>query len=91
MFICLLKNNLYICNVHLGNNMELPEYYEDVIFRDKNGKEHKGYLEPPFGGGDEDCFFFEEDSDDTSQGLGGILYHPNDVEKWRYIDKDWKY
>ena len=71
--------------------MELPEYYEDVIFRDKNGKEHKGYLEPPFGGGNEDCFFFEEDSDDTSQGLGGILYHPNDVEKWRYIDKDWKY
>ena len=71
--------------------MELPEYYEDVIFRDKNGKQHKGYLEPPFGGGNEDCFFFEEDSDDTSQGLGGILYHPNDVEKWRYIDKDWKY
>ena len=71
--------------------MELPEYYEDVIFRDKNGKEHKGYLEPPFGNGDDDCFFFEEDSDDTSQGLGGILYHPNDVEKWRYIDKDWKY
>ena len=71
--------------------MELPEYYEDVIFRDKNGKEHKGYLEPPFGGGNEDCFFFEEDSVDTSQGLGGILYHPNDVEKWRYIDKDWKY
>ena len=71
--------------------MELPEYYEDVIFRDKNGKEYKGYLEPPFGNGDDDCFFFEEDSDDTSQGLGGILYHPNDVEKWRYIDKDWKY
>ena len=70
---------------------ELPEYYKTVIFCDMNGKEHKGYLEPPFGRGDEDCFFFEEDSDDTSQGLGGILYHPNDVEKWRYIDKDWKY
>ena len=53
-----------------------------------NGKEHKGYLEPPFGGGDEDCFFFEEDSDDTSQGLGGIFYHPNDIEKWRYINED---
>ena len=91
MFICLLKNNLYICNVHLGNNMELPEYYKTVIFRDMNGKEHRGYLEPPFENGDDDCFFFEEDSDDTSQGLGGILYHPNDVEKWRYIDKDWKY
>lgn len=68
--------------------MELPEYYEDVIFRDKNGKEHKGYLEPPFENGDDDCFFFEEDSDGTSQGLGGIFYHPNDIEKWRYIDKD---
>lgn len=73
------------------NNMELPEYYKTVIFRDKNGKEHKGYLEPPFENGDDDCFFFEEDSDDTSQGLGGIFYHPNDVEKWRYINEDWKY
>lgn len=53
-----------------------------------NGKEHKGYLEPPFGGGDEDCYFFEEDSDDISQGLGGIFYHPNDIEKWRYINED---
>ena len=91
MFICLLKNNLYICNVHLGNKMELPEYYKTVIFSDMNGKEHRGYLEPPFENGDDDCFFFEEDSDDTSQGFGGIFYHPNDIEKWRYIDKDWKY
>ena len=73
------------------NNMELPEYYKTVIFCDMNGKEHKGYLEPPFENGDDDCFFFEEDSDDTSQGLGGILYHPNYVEKLRYIDKDWRY
>ena len=73
------------------NNMELPEYYKTLIFRDKNGKEHKGYLEPPFENGDDDCFFFEEDSDDISQGLGGIFYHPNDVEKWRYINEDWKY
>ena len=71
--------------------MELPEYYKTVIFCDMNGKEHKGYLEPPFGGGDEDCFFFEEDSDDTSQGFGGVFYHPNDIEKWRYINEDWKY
>ena len=41
--------------------MELPEYYKTVIFCDMNGKEHRGYLEPPFGNGDEDCFFFEED------------------------------
>ena len=73
------------------NNMELPEYYKTVIFCDMNGKEHRGYLEPPFENGDEDCFFFEEDSDDTSQGLGGILYHPKNIKKWRYIDKDWKY
>ena len=73
------------------NNMELPEYYKTVIFCDMNGKEHRGYLEPPFENGDDNCFFFEEDIDDTSQGLGGIFYHPNDVEKWRYIDKDWKY
>ena len=78
-------------NKHMLNNMELPEYYKTVIFCDMNGKEHRGYLEPPFENGDDNCFFFEEDSDDTSQGLGGILYHPNDVEKWRYIDKDWKY
>lgn len=70
------------------NNMELPEFYKDIIFRDKNGKEHKGYLEPPFGNGDDDCYFFEEDSDDISQGLGGIFYHPNNVEKWRYINED---
>ena len=78
-------------NKHMLNNMELPEYYKTVIFRDKNGKEHKGYLEPPFENSDDDCFFFEEDSDDISQGLGGIFYHPNDVEKWRYINEDWKY
>ena len=78
-------------NKHMLNNMELPEYYKTVIFRDKNGREHKGYLEPPFENGDDDCFFFEEDSDDISQGLGGIFYHPNDVEKWRYINEDWKY
>ena len=78
-------------NKHMLNNMELPEYYKTVIFRDKNGKEHKGYLEPPFENGDDDCFFFEEDSDDISQGLGGIFYHPNDVEKWRSINEDWKY
>ena len=78
-------------NKHMLNNMELPEYYKTVIFRDKNGKEHKGYLEPPFENGDDDCFLFEEDSDDISQGLGGIFYHPNDVEKWRYINEDWKY
>ena len=78
-------------NKHMLNNMELPEYYKTVIFRDKNGKEHRGYLEPPFENGDDDCFFFEEDSDDISQGLGGIFYHPNDVEKWRYINEDWKY
>ena len=46
-------------NKHMLNNMELPEYYKTVIFRDKNGKEHKGYLEPPFENGDDDCFFFE--------------------------------
>ena len=87
MFICLLKNNLYICNVHLGNKMELPEYYKTVIFRDMNGKEHRGYLEPPFGGGNEDCFFFEEDSDDTSQGLGGMFYYPDYIESWEYAPK----
>ena len=70
--------------------MELPEYYKTVIFRDMYGKEHRGYLEPPFGI-DDDCFFFEEDSDDINQGLGGIFYHPSDVEKWRYINEDWKY
>ena len=80
-----------MANKHMLNNMELPEYYKTVIFRDMNGKEHRGYLEPPFENGDDDCFFFEEDSDDTSQGFGGIFYHPNDIEKWRYIDKDWKY
>lgn len=80
-----------MANKHMLNNMELPEYYKTVIFCDMSGKEHKGYLEPPFGNGDDDCFFFEEDSDDTSQGLGGIFYHPNDVEKWRYINEDWKY
>ena len=54
--------------------MELPEYYKTVIFRDMYGKEHRGYLEPPFGMGDDDCFFFEENSDDISQGVGGIFY-----------------
>ena len=67
--------------------MELPEYYEDVIFRDKNGKEHKGYLEPPFGGGNDDCFFFEEDSDDISQGFGGMFYYPDYIESWEYVPK----
>ena len=80
-----------MANKHMLNNMELPEYYKTVIFRDKNGKEHKGYLEPPFGNGDDDCYFFEEDSDDTSPRFGGVFYHPNDIEKWRYINEDWKY
>ena len=66
---------------------ELPEFYKDVIFRDMNGKEHRGYLEPPFENGDDDCFFFEEDSDDISQGFGGIFYHPDDIESWEYVPK----
>lgn len=74
-------------NKHMLNNMELPEYYKTVIFRDKNGKKHKGYLEPPFGNGDDDCYFFEEDSDDINQGLGGIFYHPDDIESWEYVPK----
>lgn len=74
-------------NKHMLNNMELPEYYKTVIFCDKNGKEHKGYLEPPFENGDDDCYFFEEDSDDISQGLGGMFYYPDYIESWEYAPK----
>lgn len=66
---------------------ELPEFYKDVIFRDMNGKEHRGYLEPPFENGDDDCFFFEEDSDDISQGFGGMFYYPDYIESWEYVPK----
>lgn len=75
-------------NKHMLNNMEeLPEFYKDVLFRDMNGKEHRGYLEPPFENGDDDCFFFEEDSDDINQGLGGMFYYPDDIESWEYVPK----
>ena len=73
--------------VHLESNMkELPKYYKDVTFRDVSGKEHKGYLEPPFEA-DDNPFFFEEDSDDVEQGLGGFFYHPDDIESWEYVPK----
>lgn len=77
-------------NKHMLNNkMELPEYYKTVIFRDINGKEHRGYLEPPFEI-DDISFFFEENRDDVEHGLDGFFYHLDDVEKWRYVNKDWE-
>ena len=63
---------------------ELPIYYKPVRFTDAKGKVHEGYLEPPFS--EDDCaFFFEENSADLKQGLGGIFYHPDDIMSWEYL------
>ena len=65
--------------------MELPEYYKSVNFRDKSGKEHKGYLEPPFGI-DDFCMFFEPDNDDPND-FSGTFYDTDNIEHWEYNNK----
>lgn len=66
--------------------VDFPTYYKDVRFIDTQGKVHEGYLEPPFSA-DDNAFFFEKDSDDISQGIGGVFFHPDDIVSWEYIQK----
>ena len=63
--------------------MELPVYYKSVVFIDKSGNEHKGYLEPQFGI-DDHCMFFEPDKDDPD-GFNGFFYDPDNIKYWSYI------
>lgn len=63
---------------------ELPVYYKDIRFTDSQGKVHQGYLEPPFSE-DDNAFFFEKDSADIKQGIGGVFYHPDDIVSWEYL------
>ena len=61
-----------------------PEYYKTISFVNSEGKEFIGYLEPPFS--DEDNPWFSvENSRDERQGVGGIMFHPDDIVTWKYI------
>ena len=64
--------------------MNFPEYYKTISFVNSEGKEFVCYLEPTFS--DEDNPWFSvENSRDEKQGVGSIMYHPENIISWKYI------
>ena len=64
----------------------LPIYFKTVSFKDRYGREHQGYLEPPFSDEDEPLFV-EEMLSESSQGYDALFFAIEDIISWQYINK----